>query len=229
MYDPPVHTHKTVLMQRLLNAAIRGHVWHTSGRVPITRAAHLADKFADLYHVDRNANQRAYAKRKGNANSRLFFLTRPEHDDLLWWLLVTNGNGLVHERETLHAITDRRHRLRIGDEYELVRVTRKSEHGGGLVWTWRMTRQCLEAWRTRIIQACRLGSSEFLQEALHSLYRTPGFSGIRRQVGTLATLARHEWRRRHGTDAPSFHCRLGYLERLEDRTLPLSAWCASRG
>ena len=60
MYDPMIHVHKTVLMQRLMDAVVRGYIWYTSGTIPLENAARLAAKFADKYATNRNSNARAY-------------------------------------------------------------------------------------------------------------------------------------------------------------------------
>lgn len=209
-------------MQRLLDSVVRGSCWYVSGSIPLDRAPRFAAKLAGRYGVDRNKNQRAYARRQGAANARLLLLRRSESTDLLWWLIATSGEGAVHEQETLLDAREKRSRLRLDDDYELVRTTRPRKHGGGTVWTWRMTRSSVERWRVRLIQACRRGDDRDLRVALASLRRTPGFSGVRRQVGQLVTLARGEWRRRHAqTEFPQLS-RLGYVERLRDVVVPLS-------
>jgi len=86
-------------MQRILDAVSRGYGQYTSGVVPIHKAAQLYGKFAELYGVHFNANQRAYAKRKKRANARLFFLYEEDSVNLSWWLFATGGTGQVHELE----------------------------------------------------------------------------------------------------------------------------------
>lgn len=223
MYDPPIHIYKTNLMQRLLDAVTRGYLYHTSGKVPLAKAQRFAEKFACRYGIDRNANQRAYAKQKGRANARLYLLGYEDSTDLDWWLLVTPGEGLVHGEERLHLATDRRQRIRIKDDYELVQITRRKNCGGGQGWTWRMTRRCYTSWRHRIMQACRTSSTRAMTASLQSLNRVPGFSGIRQQAGKLLGLARREWRRQHGeSDLPGGGIRLPYLERRASNTVLLS-------
>lgn len=223
MADPPVHVHKTVLMQRLLDAVSRGYTWYTAGTVPVSKAQRLADKFAHSYGIDRNENQRSYARRQGRANARLFYFAVSVRPEVLhWWLCATPGTGQVHELETLRCACERRTRVRVPGDYELLRITRKSEKGGGSVWTWRMTRECNEQWRIRLRQACRASSAAEVRLAIGSLSRTPGYSGVRQQVGHLIEFARREWRRRHGslTDFPGL-IKLGYVERLRDSSVPL--------
>ena len=223
MFDPPVHFHKTILMQRILDVVSRGYEQYTSGVVPTHKAAQLYDKFAERYGVHFNANQRAYAKRKGKSNARLFFLYQDGSKDLSWWLLVSKGTGSVHELEQLSYALDKRKRIRIGEDYELVRRTRSSAKGGGAVWSWRMTHCCYERWRERLIAISRSKDAFKTTQAVGSLYRTPGFSGVRHQVGKLVTFLRHQWRRRHGNlDNLVLQPKLPYLERLSDTTVPLS-------
>lgn len=223
MYDPHVYLYKTVLMQRLLDSVSRGYPWHTSGTVPLHKAQRFVEKFADRYSVDRNENQRAYARRKGKANARLFMFVTHERTELLWWLLASKGIGVVHEQEQLWHAMDKRRRIRIGNDYELIRRTRSSTNGGGTVWSWRMTRACYENWRRRIILACRSPGTAEIRPAISSLFRTPGFSGTRKQVGELCTLARKEWRRRHGSlDHFPTLPKLKYVERMTETKISLS-------
>jgi len=230
MYDPPIHIYKTALMQRLIDAVSRGYLHHTSGTVPLRKAQRMAEKFAQRYGIHFNTNQRAYAKRQGRANARLFLLAYEHSDELDWWLLVTPGSGQVHEEERLHLAADRRHRIRIQDDYELLRAPRRKRHGGRHVWTWRMTRQCYTTWRHRLIEACRARSPRRITESLQSLRRVPGFSGTRQQTIELLRLAQHEWRRRHGdVSLPGGQVRLPYVERTASNTIRLSELLTGNG
>jgi hypothetical protein len=223
MYNPQVHVHKTVLMQRLLDSVSRGYCWHTSGSVPLNKAQRLSNKFAERYGVHRNANRRAYAKRKGQANTRLFLWHKESSTHLLWWLLVTEGEGTVHDEEQLYDASNRRHRIRIDDDYELIRRVRPSNKGGGEVWTWRMTHLCIEQWEARLLNASRSHNPTVMTQTLGSLYRTPGFSGVRHQVGKLVQQARKLWMRHHASlDAFQLPPRLPYVERIKDTSVSLS-------
>jgi len=223
MFDPQVHIHKTVLMQRLLDAVSRGYHFHVAGTIPLPKAQRLADKFSERYAVHRNECQRAYARSKGRANARLFLLAVPGSTDLLWWLCATSGVGSIHDEETLRDSREQRTRLRIETDYEAVRMTRRQNRGGGAVWTWRMTNECSTRWRVRILLACRGPGVAEIGPSIRSLYRTPGFSGIRQQVGELMVLARREWRHRHGSlDHFPVPLALPYVERLPDTSIRLS-------
>lgn len=229
MFDPPVHVHKTVFMQRVLDAVSHGYHWHTSGTVPLDKAQRLAEKFGERYEIDRNQNQRAYAKRKGQSNARFFLYASPKATSLTWFLLVTDGDGCIHQEERLRHAQDARGRIRLDEDYELIRRTRKSDKGGGTVWSWRMTKDCERRWRERIILACRQSHTLAVTQTIGSLYRVPGFSGIREQTGALVALTRSEWRRRHGTlDALLTPPKLPYIERMADTAVPLSEYLINR-
>lgn len=223
MIDPPIHIHKTELMQRILDAIARGYHWYTFGQIPALKAARLSDKFGTLYGTCRNSNQRAYAKSRGKANARVLFSAQSRDHQFWWWLLVSEGMGLVHTAESLRDARDKRSRIRIGDDYELVRRTRSAAQGGGTVWTWRMTRANYTRWRVSILRACRRGDGQELNRVLSSLYRVPGYSGVRVQVGRLVETCRQEWRRRHGSLAGfSWPLKLGYVDRIKDTSIPLT-------
>lgn len=222
MFNPSVHVHKTVLMQRLIDAVSRGYHLYTAGTISLHKAQRLADKFSELYAVHRNENQRAYARSRRQANARLFILALPGTTDLHWWLCATSGTGLIHEEEKLRDAREQRTRLRIESDYELVRMTRRQNKGGGTVWTWRMTNECYSRWRVRILLACRGTGIAEIGPSISSLYRTPGFSGIRQQVGELMVLARREWCRRHGSlERFPEPLTLPYIERLPNTAVPL--------
>lgn len=223
MIDPPIHIHKTELMQRILDAVARGYHWYTFGQIPSLKVARLSDKFGTLYGTCRNSNQRAYAKSRGKANARVLFSGQAHEHQFRWWLLVSEGVGVVHKTESLRDARDKRSRIRIGDDYELVRRTRPATQGGGTVWTWRMTRANYTRWRVSIIRACRRSDPQELNRVLRSLYRVPGYSGARAQVGRLVETSRQEWRRRHGSLAGVlWPLKLGYVERIKDTSIALT-------
>lgn len=212
-----IHSRKTVLMQRLIDSFIRGYHWHTSGIISRDKLQDLERKFAEKYGTDLNKNQRAYRRKKGMAISRLFFLEQSHEEGILWWLLATDGEGAIHQEEKLRDARDRRGRIRMGGDYELVRVTKPGRSGVRGVATWRMTKEREKKWRARIVSACNRMTDKDIKEIMHSLYRTPGFSGIRKQVGSLVALAKRKWRRRHGKGrVPGARESLGFVQRLGD-------------
>ncbi len=226
MNEPRVHLYKTILMQRLLDSVAQGYHYFTAGQIPATKARRLAEKFAERYGTDRNANQRAYARRMGRANARLILYGPPGQRVLSWWLLATPGEGPVHAQERLQDAHDRHQRIRLDDDYELTRYN--NPHTGKPTWTWRMTRACIRRWHERLHQAAtEHPGDQLMRQALYSLAHAPGFAGIRHQVGQLYGVARSQWGRHRRDNAPMPAMeRPGYVERLKDRTVSLSEWVA---
>ncbi len=222
-YDPPIILYKAVLMQRIADAVRYGYRWHVSGTVPLNKATAFVRKFSSLYLVDARKDARYRRKRDGFGNA-ILFLWQPQPDGPLpWWLLVTDGD---HPAHVLEPLCD-------GDTvrvqctgYELVRLTKPGHDRP--VLTWRMSKQTYAGWRERIIKTVRTRSSEQLYQAWHSLYHTPGFSGIRSQVGQLVALLRAEWRRSRPEPFPLSQGKLWYIQRLKTASRPLSALLKGR-
>lgn len=209
-------------MFRIQHAVARGYRWYVSGKVRAKRVRQLAEKFSELYRVDATEGQRRYAKQKGQANAFLFLYPRKGTDEFLWWLLVTDGEGEVHQREKLQLATVGRTRLRWDDDYELVCLSRKGYRKQPV--TWRMTRETYEAWQARIRQAVRTpGTNQLVRQAIWSLYRAPGFGEVRRQVKDLSAMLEAEWRRarRDADSMPPIPHNIGYVRARATETVPL--------
>jgi hypothetical protein len=188
----------------------------------------MLDKFARLYAVDRNRLVRSRAKARGLANT-ILLLHDAKDGALSWILLASPGAGAVHEREQLSNAALRAQRIRI-DGYELVRLTRAEKKGGGETWTWRMTEENYQAWRDRI-RACIREDKDPRQRdrLLDALYRSPGFRGVRSQVGKLVAFFRAELKRSGEGEADvDLKRTLPYLRRIPDSGTPVSIWVVKR-
>lgn len=220
MYDPLVFTSRQVLMQRIADQVRVGYRHWASGEVALEKASALVRKFARLYAVDLDRNRRLRAKARGEGNATLMLAHfDTESTRLLWYLLVTAGDNPAHKLEQLRdagTVVGRMHHA----GYELVHVTKRGvDHP---VLTWRMSGQNEESWRTRAIAEARSGNPHRVHLFLQNLYRSPGFSGIRKQVGKVVALFRREWVRRRGTKAPPVLPRLYYCARLPNHGVRLS-------
>ena len=219
-YDPHVLTHKTVLMQRLADHVRQGYHWHVSGSVPLDRAAAFIRKISTLYSLNIGKDERYRRKKAGLGNAQLLlWQPEPPSGPLAWWLLITDGDHPAHTLEKLRDAHGKNGRIQCTG-YELVQLTRAGQVAPS--WTWRMSKETYEAWRTRILQAVRARTDEKLRQSWQSLYRVPGFSGNRRQVGKLVALMRAEWARSRAEPFPMGRSRLGYIQRLETVYQPLS-------
>tara|TARA_R110001592_G_scaffold360416_1_gene668747 strand:+ start:95 stop:826 length:732 start_codon:yes stop_codon:yes gene_type:complete len=221
MFDPDVQKYKTVVMQRIQQAASRGYIYYTSGEIPLRKATNLANKFAVLYEIDANENRRSYKKRKGEANGFLYLFPKKNSDNFHWWLMATEGTGDIHNSEKLIKIFDKHNRLNWNNDYELLLVPKIN---GKHSISWRMTRKCYQEWNDRIRKSIRQRyNDDKAKQAIWSLSRAPGFSGIREQVKNLYKLYAGEWKRsrKQTGEAPKLPP-IGYVRGLKSETIPLS-------
>lgn len=143
-YDPLVLTNQAVAMQRIADYVRSGHVFWTSGEVPMARARALVHKFDRLYGVSRTRNQRATDKSHGLVGATLILYCphTPEQSPhtvaIRWVLLLTVGDSPAYAVEKLQDARDRETRLRWGD-YELLQIARSGQQKPA--WSWRMRQQ----------------------------------------------------------------------------------------
>lgn len=191
-YNPTVLVYKTVFMQRVQEAVCDGYRYYASGTIPLLRAPCLVRKFAEVYGVDRDKNERYRRKAAGLGNARLV-LGLNQEAAIDFFLLVSPGEHAAHHLERLADATKATLRYR---EFELVNLALKGRAKPGL--TWRLNADTVSAWRERL----HLHTAHYNQQALFedwfSLYRTPGFAGVRRQVGELVSFWRREWQKLRG-------------------------------
>jgi len=91
-------------------------------------------------------------------------------------------------------------------------------------WTWRYTRQRHDDLREAVVDAIRRKRDDELRQLIHTIWRTPGFSGARAQAKKFRELITGEWQRSRGKDPqPEIPDRLGYVRRLPDVGKKLSA------
>lgn len=224
-YDPFVFNKKTVFMQRIADLVRTGHHHYVSGKIGIDSAAYLAEKFNKLYLVDRTQMQASRARAAGEATARLLFLL-PKDDarEVKWILLKTDGTDYIPANTAEHWRFALEDKMRITlDGYELVRITKPGTSRP--VWTWKYTRTQYDDIRTAIVAAIRHRDDAGLNALIHTLWRSPGFAGVRDQVKKVKQFIQTEWKRtrRSSEDFPEIPEHLGYVRRLEDKGERLSA------
>jgi len=221
LIDFEVERYKTTLMQRIQQAASRGYCWYTSGLVHAEKAENLTNKFSDKYGTNLNDNQRSYRRKKNIANSFLYLYPKKDSKYFLWWLLVTDGTGEVHQSENLISVHNKQSRLTWDDDYELIVLPKNNSKPSV---TWRMTRKCYMNWNDRIRKAIRTKySDDAARQSAWSLKRIPGFRGIREQVKKLNVLYKSEWKRIRKSDEgmPKLDF-VGYVRGLKSNKIKLS-------
>lgn len=204
-YNPTIHR-KVAYMQRIADYIGHGYTRYTDGRVLITKAAKLAERFARIYRVDLDVFERARGKKLGLGNAVLLMHQPGDSPELYWILLVSPGD---HPAEVMEKLKDCRAAPIELTGYELVRQTKAAPERaagsvkslGKTVWTWRMTNARYEGLREVFISLIRQKQISAFYAELADLFKSPGFSGIRSQVGHLWALIGAEWKRRIGLDA----------------------------
>ena len=96
----------------------------------------------------------------------------------------------------------RRERLRYKD-FELVKLTLKGRRRP--TFTWRLTPGVFDEWKQRLRLHTADNDRMGLYQDWFSLYRLPGFAGVRSQVGELVSFWRREWHQLRG-DKPCPVC-----------------------
>lgn len=209
---------KTQFMQALQRAVGDGFPHHTTGTVPLDKVRRLTKKFRDLYLVHLTGQQRWRRKKLGLGNARLFLWREKPESDLTFVLLVSEGEHPAHHLEKLKDGRSDGQRLRLTG-YEL--VPHQREGNAHHSWTWRMTKDTVAEWRTRIMTAVRHRNRVDMAQAWHSLHHVPGFGGCRVQVRVLVKLFRAEWQRRSKLPWPLPPMRNRYVELMKLGGKPL--------
>jgi len=216
--NPFILTKKTVFMQRIADLVRTGHNLYVQGVIPLEKAGFLAAKFEQRFQVERNKLEASRARKRGEHSARLLFWLSDESEQVHWILLFCPGSVIDESEKWRYALSD----LIQLTGYQLVRLTKSgADHP---VWTWRYTRSRYDELREAVVQAIRRKRDDELRQLIHTLWRSPGFSGIREQVKKVGDLIRSEWKRTRGKNEtmPEIPARLGYVRRLADIGLPWS-------
>lgn len=185
----PVFTYKTDAMKKLQQLAARGgYTRYSSGVIETKHIEKLLAKFEDRYRIHATKQMRYRAKQRGDANTEIVLFLEKDH--IHFWLMVSPGESLVTELETLHELTDKKHRL-VVTGYELVRVQRPEK----VRWTWRMCKANYAEFEQRISDACKHQNLDHIRQIQYSLERMPVFSEMRQQAFALHKFLQNTYKR----------------------------------
>jgi hypothetical protein len=182
------------------------------GVIPLAKAGFLAGKFEQRFQVERNKLEASRARKRGEHSARLLFWLPDDSDQVHWILLYCPGVAIDDTEKWRQAIADR---IQLTG-YELVRLTKPgADHP---VWTWRYTRTRHDDLREAVVQAIRRRRDDELRQLIHTLWRSPGFAGVRVQVKKFKEIIKNEWKRsrKKGEEMPEIPAHLGYVRRLPD-------------
>lgn len=222
--NPFILIKKTVFMQRICDLVRTGHTRYIQGVILLEKAGFMASKFDERFQVERGKLEASRARKRGEHSARLLFWL-PEDSVQVHWILLYCPGTILDTSEKWREATDDRVQL---TGYELVRQTKTgADHA---VWTWRYTRTRHDELREAVVQAIRRGRDDELRQLIHTLWRSPGFAGIRDQVKKFKDVIKAEWKRSRKTaeGMPETPAHLGYLRRLPDVGKRLSVLLAER-
>jgi len=141
----------------------------------------------------------------------------------LFWLLATEGEGLIPIESSTRDARNPETRLTWAAQYELVaRPVQRRGIGLRHVWTWVMSESSYAGWKSRLktaagrVRSSAERKSAYLDEQVEFLRKVPGFQGINRQKRSLIV----------GADIPSEHharLHLRNLGSVVDKRLPVFA------
>ena len=207
------------LCQRIQDCSTKGFRLYVTGQIDPEKWPKFEAKMVSNYELDMSDSTRSKRRKKGESVARLYACPIPS-GPIQWVMMVTEGAGRIHSKEGLQHIETKR--LEIGG-FELVH--------DGVGWTWKMTSARFKYWKDRILtiskrpperrkivinpNTLRQHDAE-IETVMDTLYSSPGFRLVRRQVGQLVAHANASWARFRPSSGPSIRKRsyLPYVRRL---------------
>jgi hypothetical protein len=219
--DPFVMTKKAVYMQRIADLARLNHTRYIQGQIAPDKAGYFAAKMDLNYHCFADKVTAFRARKVGFCSSRLLFFHTKSQTNLSWILMVTEGEWPTPHRgnEKWQDPTLPAGRLAFSG-YELVRHIRSGNASPS--WTWRYTSRQYDTLRDQIVLSIRRHNNSELEKLIDTIWRSPGFAGVRDQVKKFAELIKGEWTRTGAGDMPKLPKGMGFVRRLPDKGKVLS-------
>jgi hypothetical protein len=228
-----LHPDKIRFMQRLQHAATHQYFFYVSGQTDLDGFHRLTKKFGDAYGIDLSRQTKHKRRLAGESTCHLHGVRLTSIPNVIgkvpvyWVLLVSEGRGLVNQREQLQDLRNPRTRLKSpADNHELIH--------DGKTWSWRLTHRVYNLYVERIHRIASLSPARRrtieidgvlrdgdAEAMLDKLYSEPGFRLIRRQVGKLVAALRREWKQLRPADGPRLSERsfLAYVRFLPDQAV----------
>lgn len=181
-------------MTEILLAVAHGWVYFTSGSLSPDKAGrvqNLAEKmsarFGGLYLWTISKNRADRLKKMHKSRPRLIAITDKQGG--VHWFLLCDHPELPGE--ILQDARDKRHRLHFWT-YELVRITKPAEIGGGMNWTWRYIPEVYKDYSQLGLRYAAHESPNQAQAFIGFLSAAPGYSGLRTQRAQLFAAMRRK-------------------------------------
>ncbi|MGK5033200.1 hypothetical protein [Janthinobacterium sp. MDT1-19] len=217
--DPFIITKKAVFMQRVSDLVGLGYDRYVFGQIPINKVGYFSAKLHLNYCAFDNKLTAHRQRKKGYASSRLLLYFPGGIQQCTWILLLTPGNWPTHHQGNEKWLNPTEKRIEFGG-YELVRHIRAGNSESS--WTWRYTSRQYDDLRDSIVLSIRRHHTQHLETLIDTIWRSPGFGGVREQVKKFSDLIKAEWTRTGVGDIPKIPKGMGYVRRLPDKGKLLS-------
>lgn len=210
--NPWIFTKKTVFMQRVADKVRGGYNLYVQGCCSLEKTPYLYQKFAARYPL--TASKSTQDRRRLSELNRYHWMAYFEPDtQLVHWIMLLCPGALPDTTDAWKCPFAQRIKL---TGYELVRLTRPGSEKPA--YGWRYTRERHDDLRNALVSAIRTRRDLDLQQLTHSIWRSPGFAGVREQVKKMRLLITHEWQRSRSSAEmmPEIPKLIGYVRRLPD-------------
>lgn len=217
--NPYIHTKKTSFMQRLSDRVRRGARLYVWGQTPLKGVPQLVSKLDQKWPLNLTKMQ-ASRRRKAGHGSYHWLGWWDDQSELVHWFVLLNPGSEIDKTETWRDVVEDRLNL---TGYELVRHTRSGK--AAPAWTWRYSKVRLRTIRDALVSSIRCRRDLEAEQIMTSLFKSPGFGGVREQVKKLRQLAIAEWQRNRSNAEIMFPLpkTIGYVSRLADKGVTWSA------
>jgi hypothetical protein len=210
--NPWLFTKKTAFMQRIADRVRGSNVQYIQGQLPLSKVAFLVDKLAKRYPLNLlKLTQVRHRKAGLGVYNWLGYFE--ETTGLVHWLLLYEAGSTIDGTDEWR--NPKLDPIKLTG-YNLVRLTRKGTTEPA--WSWRYTSKQHDSLRDALVTVIRGRRDLELQKLIHSIYRSPGFAGVREQVKKMGVLVKDEWKRSRSSAEvmPELPKQIGYVRRLED-------------
>ena len=185
-------------LMHLINIKVsQGYRYHQAGEIPITKAVALAEKFDTKFEWSAGRVRRQLFKRKGLANTFLYFYKTKKLDTLCWFLLATEGDLPDSEKASFKDQFHHKQSIYFDNRYRLEHFQRENFCGGGRRYTWMIAPKRLQEFEAHILELCGQPNAKGVKELIglfEAFEKMPLSHGITHNLHQLRQLAMKNWR-----------------------------------
>ncbi len=192
----PIPRTQNALMHLINIKVSQGYRYHQSGEISITKAVNLAEKLDAKFEWSADRVRRQFLKRRGLANTFLYFYPTQNADTLMWILLATEGDLPADEKHSFKDQSHHKESIYFDGRYRLEHFQRENICGGGRRYTWMIAPQRMKEYEAHILELCGQLSGRGTKELIglfKAFEKMPLSHGITHNLHKLRKLAKANW------------------------------------